>query len=140
MKRLFAIILTAAALSAPLPVLADPPAEIGRAVAAQLRDQGYGQIEVARTWLGRVRVVGLRGAIRREIVVNPNTGEILRDYQSGSTRIASGGRDGARGTGAATSDPGPAVGVATSSGDPSAPDLIDGGAVEVTTLDGVEAE
>ena len=51
------------------------------AVVQQLREQGYVEFAVTRTLLGRVRVVALApGGEQREIVFNPATGEILRDY------------------------------------------------------------
>ncbi|MDE4190289.1 hypothetical protein [Phaeobacter gallaeciensis] len=46
----------------------------------QLRSQGYGEIVVTRTFLGRYRIVATTDRIEREIIVNPGTGEILRDY------------------------------------------------------------
>jgi len=51
------------------------------AIVAELRDRGYTTITLGQTWLGRTRIVaeGARG--RREIVVNPRTGEVLRDYR-----------------------------------------------------------
>jgi len=33
-----------------------------------------------RTLLGRLRIVASDGTRRREIIINPNTGEVLRDY------------------------------------------------------------
>jgi hypothetical protein len=45
----------------------------------QLRDQGFGQISVTQTWLGRTRIIGKSDKGQREIIVNPKTGEILRD-------------------------------------------------------------
>ena len=48
-------------------------------VVAQLRGQGYGEINVETTMLGRVRIVAARGGASREIILNPRTGEILRD-------------------------------------------------------------
>jgi len=45
----------------------------------QLKQQGFNTISVARTWLGRVRIVASNARFRREIVLNPRTGEILRD-------------------------------------------------------------
>lgn len=48
-------------------------------IVAQLRKQGFGSIVVERTWLGRVRILAERSDARREIILNPNTGEILRD-------------------------------------------------------------
>ncbi len=49
------------------------------AVVAQLRSQGYREINVERTMLGRVRIVAARRGASREIILNPRTGEILRD-------------------------------------------------------------
>ncbi len=49
-------------------------------ITRQLQAQGYSQIDVKRTWLGRVRIEAYRGGQEREIVINPRTGEILRDY------------------------------------------------------------
>jgi hypothetical protein len=49
-------------------------------IIAQLQAQGFTQIEVSRTLLGRVRVKATSATLERELVFNPNTGEILRDY------------------------------------------------------------
>lgn len=48
-------------------------------VAAQLTKQGFRKISTTTTWLGRVRITAERKDGRREIVLNPRTGEILRD-------------------------------------------------------------
>lgn len=64
------------------------------ALVAQLREQGYASIVVSRTWLGRLRIDATMGEARREIVINPSTGEILRDYQGINTQFA-GANDGA---------------------------------------------
>jgi uncharacterized membrane protein YgcG len=45
-----------------------------------LRTEGYGQIDVSKTLLGRTRIEATGSGKHREIVVNPATGEILRDY------------------------------------------------------------
>lgn len=45
-----------------------------------LRDDGYREIRISNTFLGRLRLVATKPDSRREIVVNPNTGVILRDY------------------------------------------------------------
>ncbi len=45
----------------------------------QLRKQGFSQIEVSRTFLGRTKIEAVSGGRRREIILNPKTGEILRD-------------------------------------------------------------
>lgn len=75
MKRLTPLALIAAM------ALAQPAqAEIGGDIVAQLRAQGFSQITVTHTLLGRVRILAKGGRLAREIVLNPNTGEILRDY------------------------------------------------------------
>lgn len=48
-------------------------------IVRQLRAQGYRGIEVRRTLLGRSRIIARSARTVREIVVNPITGEILRD-------------------------------------------------------------
>jgi len=48
-------------------------------VVAQLKSQGYNAITVERTLLGRVKITGQINTGRREIILNPRTGEILRD-------------------------------------------------------------
>lgn len=53
-------------------------------VVLQLTKQGYQDITVSTTWLGRVRIVATRGGGMREIVLNPRTGEILRDLWTGA--------------------------------------------------------
>lgn len=49
-------------------------------IVSVLREDGYGEIRISRTLLGRMRFVGSRPDARREIVVNPNSGVVLRDY------------------------------------------------------------
>ena len=49
-------------------------------VIAALEEQGYQVTRVRKTWLGRVQIRARAGDLRREIVLNPNTGEVLRDY------------------------------------------------------------
>lgn len=49
-------------------------------IVQQLRDQGFDEIEITRTWLGRVRIVAEEDDTLREIILNPTTGAILRDY------------------------------------------------------------
>lgn len=61
-------------------------------IVSQLRAQGFEHIEVSRTWLGRARIGADRGDVSREIVLNPNTGEVLRDLWltktgAGATRV-----------------------------------------------------
>ena len=46
----------------------------------ELRQQGYRNVEVSRTLLGRTRITAENAKFTREIVVDPRTGEVLRDY------------------------------------------------------------
>lgn len=73
------------ALLLAFPAAADTMADT---VSRQLRDQGYERVETSYTWLGRLRVDAVQGDMRREIVINPNTGEILRDYETRLPRFA----------------------------------------------------
>lgn len=71
-------ILGALLLSAPGLALSQSPAD---AVVRQLQNQGYVEFNVSRTLLGRIRVVAVApDGSEREIVFNPSSGEILRDY------------------------------------------------------------
>ena len=91
-RSLLALAAAALALSA-VPGAAAP---LDRIV-ADLRALGYDRIEVQRTLLGRTRILAESEGAQREIIVNPRTGEILRDLwlprgQGGSgTRILSDG-------------------------------------------------
>ena len=60
------------------PAMAQGP---GDQVAAQLKRMGYGEVTVSRTMLGRLRIVGANDRYRREIVLDPRNGEILRDLR-----------------------------------------------------------
>lgn len=75
-RRLMAALALAALAT---PALAD---RIGEKIAAQLRAQGFTQIEISRTLLGRGRIVAKSPTASREIVFNPRTGLIMRDYSS----------------------------------------------------------
>lgn len=48
-------------------------------IVRELKRKGYRITEVGRTFLGRVRILATKDGGRREIIVNPVTGEILRD-------------------------------------------------------------
>jgi hypothetical protein len=50
------------------------------AIIRQLTEQGFVNISVTTTLLGRVRILAESADLRREIVFNPVTGEILRDF------------------------------------------------------------
>lgn len=52
-------------------------------IITQLRAQGFAVVERDATWLGRVRLVAVSDDLERELVFNPQTGEILRDYWEG---------------------------------------------------------
>ncbi len=62
---------------APAPAAADG---IQDAIVAQLADQGFTHVRVSKTFLGRVRLYATSPDYTREIILNPRTGEILRDY------------------------------------------------------------
>ncbi|SMX46113.1 hypothetical protein [Maliponia aquimaris] len=49
-------------------------------IVGQLSREGYRQIAVSRTFLGRIRITASGSRGRREIILNPSTGAILRDY------------------------------------------------------------
>ncbi len=73
-----ALALTLVFASGPLLAQAAPQDEIVR----KLTREGYARIQVTRTLLGRVRILAEEDGRRREIVVDPSSGEILRDYVS----------------------------------------------------------
>ncbi|MCV6592514.1 MAG: hypothetical protein OIF48_06160 [Silicimonas sp.] len=77
MLRVLTVILMLCCAGAP--VAADGQAVRDRVV-AELRGDGYGNIRMFRTWLGRLRFVASRDGAEREVVVNPVTGVVLRDY------------------------------------------------------------
>lgn len=49
-------------------------------VVANLNAQGFEVVQMDRTWLGRMWVLARSDTVQREVVFNPGTGEILRDY------------------------------------------------------------
>lgn len=71
-----------------LPLVAGAMISAGGAFAAalqdqlidQLKNQGFTEIRISRTLLGRVRIKAEGGGFEREIIFNPRTGEILRDF------------------------------------------------------------
>lgn len=73
MKRLTTAIVITLCLALPL------QADVYDPFVVQLRDQGYSDITVGRTWLGRIVINARRDDIAREIVLNARTGEILGD-------------------------------------------------------------
>lgn len=74
-RRQFIVALTAIFVTFPGVALAD----YADSVVAQLTAQGYSDIDVTRTLLGRTRIVATSNHGTRELVINPRTGELLRD-------------------------------------------------------------
>jgi len=70
------IVLSILLLFAPLAAAAQ---SVEEQIMTQLHDQGFTDITMSRTLLGRLRVVALSAEFERELVVNPATGAILRD-------------------------------------------------------------
>lgn len=123
MKRRLFLAGLGVALIAANPALA---ASFEQAVVRQLKEQGYGHVVVEHTLLGRVRIVAQSSAGMREIVLNPRTGEILRDVltaadgavvpvigRPGGADTGSGGKTGTQGD-----DDGAQEGNNSGSGDP----------------------
>lgn len=107
MKRRQFLLSLASCLAAGLPAVA---ASVSDDIVAQLVKQGFTDIKVETTWLGRIRILAQRNGGIREIVVNPRTGEILRDLWTaadGTSRSASivDDVDDTRGTGSEGSAP-----------------------------------
>jgi len=77
-RRQVLAVFSALLLARPLPVMAQT-SELD-AIIEKLKTQNYAEIRVRRTLLGRIRVTarGVNG--RREIVLNPSTGAVLRDH------------------------------------------------------------
>jgi hypothetical protein len=68
-------VLAASALLLPAPAGADT----ADAIANELRREGYSDVRIERTLLGRTRILGEGPPGRREVVIDRGTGEILRD-------------------------------------------------------------
>lgn len=63
-------------------------------VVADLRRQGYTDFEVRRTLLGRVIIEAEGPGRKREVVLNPHTGEILRDIPDDDDGLFGGSGEG----------------------------------------------
>ncbi|WP_227751686.1 hypothetical protein [Tabrizicola oligotrophica] len=74
-RRSFLLAVATAALLAASPAHADFVDDVRE----QLQQQGYQQISVSSTLLGRSKIVAYGKKGMREIIMNPRTGEILRD-------------------------------------------------------------
>lgn len=102
-RRFF--LLTAAAFALATPAHADFVSDVQR----KLQSQGFTEISVTSTLLGRSRIIarGKRGT--REIILNPKTGEVLRDLwtsASGATGWSFFGADSAEDENEDTGDDG----------------------------------
>lgn len=73
-------------------------------IVRQLERQGFSKIETEQTWLGRTRILAEGSDGQREIIVNPNTGEILRDLWLTQGGDASGSLINARGDASGNND------------------------------------
>lgn len=69
------------------------PAHAGFAedVALQLQTQGYDRVAISETLLGRARITASGASGTREIILNPRTGEILRDLWTSASGATGGG-------------------------------------------------
>ncbi|WP_298434422.1 hypothetical protein [uncultured Jannaschia sp.] len=74
-------------------------AQTASGMIGRLQAEGFDRIEVSRTLLGRVRIEARGNGQRREIVFNPRTGEVLRDYARADDDSDDDRRDRGRGRG-----------------------------------------
>lgn len=79
MQRRILRLIAVAAISSALTAGAACAGSRADDIVAQLKQQGYVDLHTETTWLGRSRITGRTADGSREIVLNPNTGEILRD-------------------------------------------------------------
>lgn len=101
MNRRVFLVSSAGALLLATGASAAPPEE---QIARSLRGEGFQITSQRRTFLGRVRFKAVRGNAEREVVVDPASGEILRDYTY--TAEASSGEAGSAGGTASSADGG----------------------------------
>ena len=73
-KILLVLILTVSAV----PAFSDMAPTVST-VAEELADQGYQVSRISKTFWGRVKIIAQKDDLEREVILNPNTGEILRD-------------------------------------------------------------
>lgn len=78
MPKVLAFALVASLSLAPVPILAASP-DVAVQVSEQLRAQGYAEITVHRTLLGKIVVTARGHGHLREIVIDPRNGALLRD-------------------------------------------------------------
>ncbi|MCC0065111.1 MAG: hypothetical protein H6895_13670 [Defluviimonas sp.] len=109
-RRAFVLTAIGSLAAGALPALAGSAPDV---VISDLQRLGYNVTKVEKTWLGRVRIEARRGRTRREVVVNPSSGEIMRDYsyddddgRNTGRPAASGGSGGGSGGGSEGGRPG----------------------------------
>ena len=79
-RRQFLTLLAVGAVCA-APVFAQ---DLVQSIVAQLREQGFDTVITETTLLGRIRILATRDDGQREIILNPTSGEILRDLWTAS--------------------------------------------------------
>lgn len=87
-------------------------------VARSLKNDGFRIVSQKRTLLGRVRFVATRGPTEREVVLDPSSGEILRDY-SRTAEGDGGATDAASSSGSSSGTSSSGGGASSSGGEPS---------------------
>lgn len=92
-------------------------------VTLRLRREGFRVTERTRTWLGRIKIQARKGRKLREIVLDPTSGEVLRDYtedvssqQSQPARRTSRRDDNSGGSGSGSNEQGGSGGSGESGG------------------------
>lgn len=96
-RRMIGTLIAALALGSPVRA-----ADFADYVIRQLQAQGFTEFDTSTTLLGRTRIVASGDIGTREIVLNPVTGEILRDLwllRGGDGSRAGDGRNGGRSSG-----------------------------------------
>lgn len=71
------LLISVLSCGAALPAFADA---VSDRIVANLTAQGFAVVQIDRTWLGRMWILARNDDVQREVVFNPVTGEILRDY------------------------------------------------------------
>src|SRR5210317_826232 len=78
MAKYFQILLVMLLTGLAVPAFSDMAPTVS-VVAEELADQGYQVSRISKTFWGRVKIISRKGELEREVILNPNTGEILRD-------------------------------------------------------------
>ena len=87
MNKLWQIMICVLVLGLAAPARSD---DLTDRIVKQLQGQGFDRITVSRTFLGRTRVEAESRTHHREIVINPVSGEIMRDYWEARTSTRTG--------------------------------------------------